>query len=104
MEEIQVNKLDQSNTSISLDSDIMDSNFINYVSGRKSPAKECFKVIHGLGKSADRKRLLFSETKEERKMREQLEKEEAEREAFKSQVFQEDEETRSRSSASSKKA
>ena len=83
MEEIQVNKLDQSNTSISLDSDIMDDNFISYVSRKTSPAKECFKVIHGLGGSADRKRLLLSESKAERRMREQLEKVEAEREAFK---------------------
>ena len=45
----------------------------------KQPAKECFKVIYGLGNSAERMRLLAEETKEARRNREQREKEEAAR-------------------------
>ena len=45
----------------------------------QKPAKECFKVIFGLGNSADRMRLLAEETKEARRKREQSEKEEAAR-------------------------
>ena len=74
--EIQVKRLNQSQSSLSLDSEIVEDRCINLEIKESSPVKkECFKVIYGVGKSADRKRQLESETKAERKRREQLEKE-----------------------------
>ena len=87
--------------------DRRDSNrCVNLVFDQRSrtPAKECFKVIYGLGSQADRIRLLQSETKAERKRREELEREEERRKAYETKVFRDLVETSSRSSASSRKA
>ena len=48
----------------------------------KIPAKECFKVIYGLGSKADRIRLLQSETRAERRRREEIEREEERKKAY----------------------
>jgi len=68
---------------------------------RKQPAKDMFKVVYGLGMTAERKRLLEVETEKMREERLAREKEEAEKNAFKERVFSEHECSSRRSTQSS---
>ena len=80
----------QSQDTISLDSnECINLQCVEMPLEPKLPVQECFKVIYGLGNSADRLRLLAEETKEARRLREQQEKEDAERSAYRTKVFKE---------------
>ena len=70
----------------------------------KEPAKEGFKVIYGLGNGAERMRLLATENLEARMKREKYEKEQADKEAFKNEVFEHYAASSARSSHSSSRA
>ena len=70
--EIQIREMNQSESSISIESDsCINLEFENKAEEKKAPAQACFKVIYGLGNNADRLRMLAAETKEAKRLREE---------------------------------
>ena len=102
----KTNKENQEQDTVSLDSfDCIDLSFEDEEpEPQQKTQKEVFKTIYGLGRNADRQRLLEQENAAARAIRILQEKEEAERNAFKEQVFTEHEVTTAYSTQSSFKA